>query len=890
MVADQSWTPVSTLDDRLDDAEEILSDGSDREPRSPRPPLSRPTQWVVGLAALKVLAAAVVLVVAAHQPGASSLSFPAGFIGIQLLAFGGAGAVLLFAHARDLRTAQLGAVLVTVASAYSTSNVVALAHHLRAFQVLAPLYPDAFLPVLLAQFVEVFPQRLPDRPTAHVFHRVLMRIGWVAGGGLFSLNALAGWNVLPGAQWVMALERRSAGGTAYWTIVFALILLTVPAAWTGGQFLNPAERRRVRLFWLSFWIGLGPFVFMVLAGAVPLYGAGFTNWMVRGWFLTAVEVLLATVPVTVTYAVMVRHLLPLRVVLRRTAQYVFARWTLAGVLILPVVLFIVEGYLHREERIASAFSGRGISLIVASMMASVALIMREDILRLVDRWFFREGYDPRQVLLTLATQARQARGLDELAATLTSAVDRALRPESVVVLVRNHVGDFVSPFGSVEPLRARSVLVELLAAAAEPLDVTLDQSSALRWLPRAEQQWLVDSYSRLLVPLHAPEGALVGIISLAERRSELPFSSEDRQLLVTIAEAGAATVEYHAATATRHGAESALTDFSTQSARPLSLASECHGCGRVEAGGERDCGRCGTPLRPSGIPHIMFGKFRFEERVGQGGMGIVYRATDLALDRTVAIKTLPGTSPEDTQRLRREAKAMAAVAHRHLAIVYGVESWRGRPMLICEFMERGTLAHRLARGRLAYAEALSLGVALAEALDVIHGSGLLHRDIKPSNIGYAFDGVPKLLDFGLVYMFTQAPVTNSVSREGQTPCMSDDVAPVSLSLTQPLVGTPLYLSPEAIRGKRPSVAFDLWSLNVLLCEALTGQHPFRGRSLGDTLDRIQVSDLSSARRDWPGIPAGVTAYLERALASDPGFRPRTALEVAEALRALESSR
>ena len=111
----------------------------------------------------------------------------------------------------------------------------------------------------------------------------------------------------------------------------------------------------------------------------------------------------------------------------------------------------------------------------------------------------------------------------------------------------------------------------------------------------------------------------------------------------------------------------------------------------------------------------MFGKFRFDERVGHGGMGVVYRATDLALDRVVAIKTLPGTSPEASQRLRSEAKAMAAVVHRHLATIYGSESWRGRPMLICEFMTDGTLADRLKHEALSVDEALCLGMALAEA-------------------------------------------------------------------------------------------------------------------------------------------------------------------------------
>jgi serine/threonine protein kinase len=206
-------------------------------------------------------------------------------------------------------------------------------------------------------------------------------------------------------------------------------------------------------------------------------------------------------------------------------------------------------------------------------------------------------------------------------------------------------------------------------------------------------------------------------------------------------------------------------------------------------------------------------------------------------------------------------------------------------MLICEFMSQGTLAHKLARGPLVCAEALSLGVALAEALYVIHATGLLHRDIKPSNIGYAADGVPKLLDFGLVHILTPTPAASPSTGEVRT-TGSDTAALVNLSVTQPLIGTPLYLSPEAICGHRPTVAFDLWSLNVLLCEAVTGEHPFHQASLRGTLECIAAADSSRTLQGARAIPAAVKAYLERALAKDPGIRPKTALEVADHLRAL----
>jgi len=846
-------------------------------------PLTGPGRSLLILAAIKVVAG-VVAVSSDHVSLSFSAALPGGLVIVQLISFGGAAAVLLLAHARDPRTARLGTVLLLVASAFATGQVAALADRFPLLSILVPLYPDAFLPLCLVRFVAVFPSR-PRESLAARFLRILELVAGPAGVLLFTLNALLGLGLLPDTPWVTVFARRSAGGTVYWTTVFALALTTVPIALTGTRFLSGDEKRRVRLFWLAFWFGLGPTVVVNVVGGLPVVGRPFTDWMMRGWLALALELFLATVPITVAYAILVRRLLPLRVVIRQAAQYLFARWTVTGAFLVPVVVVILESYEHRHETIAAAVSDRAIMLALAVALAGIAVLARENILRQVDRWFFREPYDPSEVLLSLATQTRRARRIDELVAVLTSAVDRALRPDVVAVLTRNQVGDFVSLFGSVEPLPARSILVDLLGAASEPIEVVLDPQSALRWLPRDERQWLVDSRSSLLVPLQASEGGLIGIVTISERKSELPFSRFDRDLLVAIAEAGALTMEHHSARTDSLTAEPALDEFWLVGPPALAQAGECPACGHVEPGGDRACARCGARLSVSTVPHVMFGKFRFDERVGQGSMGIVYRATDLSLDRVVAIKTLPGTSPEDSQRLRSEAKAMAAVLHRNLAIVYGAESWRGRPMLICEFMAHGTLADRLRRGPLPCAEALSLVVALADALHVIHATGVLHRDIKPSNIGFASDDAPKLLDFGLVQML-RPTVAAASSQETFTSVPGDRAALEALSLTAPLIGTPLYLSPEAVLGQAPSVLFDLWSLNVLLCEAMTGRHPFRGRTLTETLDQIRRADLTDYFDASIATPAAVAIYLRRALAKDPGLRPRTAAETADCLRAL----
>jgi serine/threonine protein kinase len=274
-------------------------------------------------------------------------------------------------------------------------------------------------------------------------------------------------------------------------------------------------------------------------------------------------------------------------------------------------------------------------------------------------------------------------------------------------------------------------------------------------------------------------------------------------------------------------------------------------------------------------------------------MGVVYRALDIELEREVAVKTLPQMSPDEAMRLRREARAMAAVSHPNLALIYGSESWNGIPMLIVELLAGGTLEARLANGPVPVLEALELGVTLADVLGGLHRAGILHRDIKPSNIGFTAGGTPKLLDFGLARLLTgptvdQTPALTSVTGERRA-----DIAVTARSLEHLrqdatedglIIGTPLYLSPEAVRGLAPDPGFDVWACAVVLFEAMAGRHPLAGGSLAVTLGRIQRADFPDLRDYLPDAPDGVCAFFRRAFSADPGERPRTADALRTALR------
>jgi hypothetical protein len=852
-------------------------DSQERPQTAPTYPLGWFTRALIALATIKV-AAAFVLAVAHGLPAGSAIPTVVSMIGV--LAFGGAAAVLLVAHAGDQRTADLGVVLLLVASAYGV-GLADLGSASVLGTALAPVYPDAFLPFFMGRFIQGFPCRRVedgwDRGLA-----VLVQVCLGAGIALFSANALIAWTDASGVPALGILERRRMTGALYWTIVFGLLSCVIPIAFARLRHVDLQERRRAKWFLTGFLGGLLPTAISIVLGAIPAIKPWISAPTTLAWLAPLVWAGLASIPITVSYSVLVRRVLPLRVVLRNGLAYVLARGTVLVAFAVPVVLLIAYAYRHRHETIATAMAGPGAWLLAGVGVSGAIVFWRDWLVRTIDRVFFRETYDAREILINLTERTQRVRQLDELVALLSAGVDRAFQPDHLAVMIRDKASArFISPFAVVEPLPARSLLVQAIQAAQEPVDTRLnDRRSPLRWLPRRERQWMVDCGATCLVPIRTTDDTLVGLIALGDRKNEEPYGREDKRLLQAIADTGALVIENQAMRAVPSAIRSGDDQFGldVRSGR----AAECPTCGAVYHGGSVRCELCGKDLLPANVPFTLLGKFRFERRVGRGGMGVVYQATDLALDRPVAVKTLPTASPERANRLRGEAKAMAAVTHPHLATIHGIETWRGQPLLICEYMANGTLADRLATHPMRIPEALALGIQLAEALTVVHDAGLLHRDIKPSNIGYLDRHTPKLLDFGLVHILLETRPTAGFQAEGPP---QGNLPLSSLSVTQTMAGTPLYLSPEALRGEPPSAAFDLWSLNVLLLEAIVGRHPLRGLSLSATFDRIKAADFGSAL-GFLDDDSDVAAYFRRALAPGAASRPSRARDVAMELRRL----
>jgi tRNA A-37 threonylcarbamoyl transferase component Bud32 len=851
-------------------------------------------QWIVVLylllAGAKILAGCVGFIFARRLP--NQVSVNQWHIAL-VLAFSFMALILLFAGKRDIRAVHLGAVFLLIASAFAQAGVERLLYLPPGFlmhsgRILSHLSVDAFVSFSFWLFIQNFPRAATNFRTERLVLQTT-HAALVIGAVLFLLNCLLlAVPLAPHSDAMVRILRffqRDDPSSYYWFILFVITMPAVPFVLWKTRLARINERRRVRIFIGAILIGTVPFMLeVILEALIPQYREFMKQPSVWKIGELVFFPLLLSIPVLTSYSVLVDHVLDVRLIIRKAVQYVLARSLLVAAASTPALLLMLYVYRRRDQTIATLFSHPDpLWLGAAIILGLVVLRYRDALFDSLDRRFFREHYDARQILTRLADQCKGAVNLEEMKIALTSEVNKALHLEFFMVLVADsYRSTIVALGGRLRDLPFHAELVSHLETTREPLEISLeDESSVVRRLPFEEQQWLADGGLRLLVPLIASNGKLLGLLAAGEKKSELPFSKEDKLLLQAIASSAALTLEL------RENKELAAEISPAE-------AFECIRCRRIYPAALQLCEDCGGDLAKAVVPHILMGKFRLERRIGAGGMGVVYSAIDLALDRQVAIKTLPMASPQRSFRLRREGRAIASVRHPNLALIFGIETWRGVPMLVFEFMEGGTLADRLARAPLPIQKALALGIMLAEVLDYLHSQGMLHRDIKPGNIGYQTPGdIPKLMDFGLVQILHE---TLQESRQANPRTTDSVLEETSTASTQsffsqshagPLIGTPAYLSPEAIQGDPPNPSFDLWSAAVVLYESLAGTNPLSRKTIRETLSCIVTEPVPDIRELAPECPDGIAVLLKEALSKDPRQRPGTGRQLSARLRDLQ---
>jgi serine/threonine-protein kinase len=271
--------------------------------------------------------------------------------------------------------------------------------------------------------------------------------------------------------------------------------------------------------------------------------------------------------------------------------------------------------------------------------------------------------------------------------------------------------------------------------------------------------------------------------------------------------------------------------------------------------------------------------FRILEKLGEGGMGVVYKALDLRLDRPVALKFLPENMAQDPlalERFRREARAASALNHPGICTIYDIGEQGQRAFIAMEFLDGETLRSRIHGKSLRLGEALRLGIQIADALDAAHTEGIIHRDIKPTNVFVTKRGQAKVLDFGLAKLAPKAVAIES-----------DGGVVESTSVVGIISGTPAYMSPEQVRGDDLDARTDIFSLGLLLYEMVTGRQAFSGKTGGVIIEAVLTKTPVPARNVNPQVPARLEEIIGRALQKDRELRPRRASEIRDELERLE---
>lgn len=821
----------------------------------------------------------------------------------NLVVFASLGAVLVLGSRADLRARYLGTLFLLIAVAFSDRLLLGVARYDeldRLVMILRAVPMDAFIAFALWSFVWSF----PAPPLGVRDQRVTSTMVWIS----FSVGV-----VLVAANVVLSLERslfdlhgvaavaatfgRQPAQESYYVLaVYGLALPTLPYLLWKSRFEALEKRRRITLFTAALVGGLAPMMVVVLISTFVDYLQAPSRWPWAGALLYLS--LLSVAPLT-AYAVLAHRIIDVQLLLTKAMQHALVRQVVWVTSLVPLAYVLVYICLHRDLTVADIVAKEQFILLSPVPLLSVlAFTFRKPLLLAIDRLILDARPDYPTILARLQRDLREALGVQDVAAIITREVERAVHPRMAVMLIIDETGQLlIPPMDGVRALNTESVLAKLLQLAREEVFAGVDACGPVgRLLPEEDRRWLTDHGFQLLMPLTASTGGLLGIIALGQKRSEIPFSADDRSLLRMMAGQAAVVLENQAL---RDQPFRYLGRVGRQHVHAIDWNDEpgtlCSSCLRMWPARHTQC-ECGATTASTALPLVIRGKFRVERLLGSGGMSLVYLAIDITLDRRVAIKTLPLVTHDHVLRLEREARAMAAVTlHPNLAMVFGTEHWRGIPLMVVEYLEGGTLADRLRHERLTMEEVIDLGIVLADVLGHVHAAGVLHRDIKPTNIGYTRAGVPKLLDFGVATIVHPAPSPVSSEDEGREqfpqPVAAAEGAGIVTSLTsaEHVVGTPLYLSPEALAGAEPDPSFDVWSLTVVLFEALTGRHPFDAPTRAETFAKIRHVRIPDIRDVCDECSGPLAAFFEDALAGDVSRRPRSAHALRSALQRMRAT-
>ena len=647
-------------------------------------------------------------------------------------------------------------------------------------------------------------------------------------------------------------------------IVFPLGAAAIIAVVTRNYRAVQSEDDRRRLRWVLWGtiLGLTPFLtFRVTTLAMDIAGipATFPRWNAYANLATML------IPTAFAYAIIKHHVFDITFVVRRGLQYLLAKNALRFLLALPIVGLAYGVVVHRDKPIGQLLliTSPYLYLIGAAI---VSLRFRSQLTRWLDRRFFREAYDRQRILVELIDNIEKLESTEGLSKLVSHELEALFHPECLFVWYREgDARNLTLAYSSGGYLHAvelspTSPLSQLAEHAGTIVELPLADPDAL---PHAEREWLDQAGVRLIVPMIGTERHLVGVLMLGGKKSEEPYSRDDRKLLQAIARQVAVARENvrlkDRVDQDRRLRHDVLAHLDT---RHVNVLKECPTCGSCYDAASLACQSDGTELTLSlPVERTIDGKYRLDHLIGRGGMGAVYEAADLRLGRSVAVKIMLGRAFGDRQALRRferEAQACARLAHPNIVTVFdfgGIGA--DGAFLVMELVQGRTLRMELdRRGHLPSAVMTAWFEQICEAAAAAHHRHIVHRDLKPENVVITStvtgSEIVKVLDFGVAKMRTAADEAGGLTNPGV------------------VLGSIGYMAPEQLSGSEVDHRADVFAIGVMAAEAIVGQRPFRGRTYAEQLmsvldDRVELGGKGAERRRLESV-------LRRATASDPAAR------------------
>ena len=834
--------------DNLRDLSRMFAPAGDRRPPggsgtavSKDPPGTTFGRFALGT--VVVLAAVQVATTLATLPWwwALRMARPFGpFQTLMLVSLSACALLLFFGGRRDYRARLLGAFFFAAAAAFSRPLVGGY-----------PILPEVFMPALLWAFAREFP-RVRRRSWIDGLARRMVPGSAAIGCALWIAN-------LPWVLGWLPFLKRQADDSVYWMAPLILTLSAIAAiAWRARDAVGE-ESRRVMLLIGGVVIGIAP-IFLDSAVEMLWPAARRFGDDHRGVIAAVVFTCLLSFPCSMTYAVLAERALDVRTAVRASYRRLLTRRLLTATIVAPLVgmgwLFASQ----TDRTVTDIMASSPARLLVAAVgVAALAAGWRRRLLVRLDAWVYPEAEAHRHLLVVAGSELTQASSASQVDEAVSRAVRRGCGAPATLVISApagevpsHHLNVRTADLASLD--RA-SAIAHVLEATREPIRVDPDDGTSLfALLPDGDAAWVVSMSVVAVVPILGSGAQVIGVIAVGRPFDDRRLSAFDLDFLQALAAGAGLAI-----------GRVRLEETPTGRAAEAPPARECATCGIVASAHSGRLCRCGADYSVAPVPAMLAGKFSVERRVGSGGMGAVYVAQDVVLQRQVAVKTLPSATVRGPLLLTEEARAMAAVAHPAIAQIHGLETWRGRPLLVVEFLPGGTLTARLERGPLPGAEAVGVAVTLSEALAALHAAGYVHGDVKPSNIGFASDGTAKLLDFGLARLTS-----------------TDD---------RPAGGTLSYMSPEVLLGGPVGEADDVWSLCVVLYEMVAGRRPFVGNGADEVATRVRRQRIHPAAVEGgQGEQAGsrssrkLIAFVVSILTAARSVRPQTARAFADALR------